>query len=620
MVTGRVTNRRSWSAFKRDRRGNVAMMWALMGTVLIGLIGLTVDFTRAQMIRSQLQNAADGAVLAAAGAPGNVSLADLTALATSYFQAEAGSLATGSTLSLSPVGTNGYRVDVSAPMEIGLARLINNTPWNVAVRSEAERGGVNLEVALVLDTTGSMSGQRITDLRNSAGDLVDIVVSDVQTPFYSKVALVTWGMGVNAGTYADNVRGTIPAGRNISGAAWANGAAKNITGITRARPGVVTSNNHGFSNNDVVWITGVNGMTQVNGRAYTVRNVTTNTFELYSTAATPTMWDTRSSAGYSAYTSGGTVQRCLAANCNVVVTSNGHGFANNDYVWITGVNGMTQINSATDTPWQITGVTANTYTLLNTTGPTYSAYTSSGTGYCTTLGCQYYRFTNASGSQRVLQISNCVSERVTTNVTTDAAPSTTFVGRNYASTGNPCDTGTGLIPLTTDRAALRARISALTAGGSTAGQVGTAWGWYMLSPNWGYLWPNASQRPAAYGAPNTQKIAVLMTDGAFNTAYCNGVIAQNSLSGSGSNNDHINCNATNGASAAQTIALCTAMKARGIIVYTVGFHIDNDATAMSVFSQCATSADHFFLADDGTSLQEAFRQIGQSISQLRLTR
>ena len=133
MVTGRVTNRRSWSAFKRDRRGNVAMMWALMGTVLIGLIGLTVDFTRAQMIRSQLQNAADGAVLAAARAPGNVSLADRTALATSYFQAEAGSLATGSTLSLSPVGTNGYRVDVSAPMEIGLARLINNTPWNVAV-------------------------------------------------------------------------------------------------------------------------------------------------------------------------------------------------------------------------------------------------------------------------------------------------------------------------------------------------------------------------------------------------------------------------------------------------------------------------------------------------------
>ena len=617
MVTGRVTNRRSWLAFKRDRRGNVAMMWALMGTVLIGMIGLTVDFTRAQMIRSQLQNAADGAVLAAARAPGNVTMADRTALANSYFQAEAGSLATGATLSLSPAGNNGYRVDVSAPMEIGLARLINNTPWNVAVRSEAERGGVNLEVALVLDTTGSMSGQRITDLRNSAGDLVDIVVSDVQTPFYSKVALVTWGMGVNAGSYADNVRGTIAGARSISGAAWQNGTTSiNISGATRANPVVITTSSaHGYSTGDTVWISGVNGMTQINNRAYLVYKVTNTTFQLRDPSTNANI----NGSSYSNYSSSGTIRRCLVASCQVQVTSNNHGFANNAWVYVTGVNGMTQINSSGDTAWQVSGVATNTYILNGSVGPNYSAYTSGGSGWCTTQGCQYYRFTNASNATRILQISNCVSERVTTNVTTDVAPTTTFVGRNYASTGNPCDTGTGLIPLTTDRAALRARISALTAGGSTAGQIGTAWGWYMLSPNWGYLWPNASQRPAAYGAPQTQKIAVLMTDGAFNTTYCNGVIAQNSLSGSGSNADHINCNGTNGSSAAQTIALCTAMKARGIIVYTVGFHIDNDATAMSVFSQCATSADHFFLADDGTSLQEAFRQIGQSISQLRLT-
>ena len=101
--------------------------------------------------------------------------------------------------------------------------------------------------------------------------------------------------------------------------------------------------------------------------------------------------------------------------------------------------------------------------------------------------------------------------------------------------------------------------------------------------------------------------------------YCNGVIASNALSGSGSTADHINCAATNGASASQTISICNAMKARGVVVYTVGFHIDNDATALSVFHQCATDDSHFYLADDGTSLQNAFRNIGQSISQLRIT-
>ncbi|MBK8542708.1 MAG: hypothetical protein IPL62_03500 [Caulobacteraceae bacterium] len=88
---------------------------------------------------------------------------------------------------------------------------------------------------------------------------------------------------------------------------------------------------------------------------------------------------------------------------------------------------------------------------------------------------------------------------------------------------------------------------------------------------------------------------------------------------SGSTSDHITCNATNGSSAAQTIAICNAMNQRNIIVYTVDFHIDNDATAMSVFRQCATDESHFYLADDRTTLQNAFQQIGQSISQLRLT-
>ena len=604
-------------AFRRDRRGNVAMMWALMGAVLLGLVGLSVDFTRAQMIRSQLQNAADGAALAAARATQGTSMSARTAAARAYFDSEAGNLAQNATFDLVDIGSNGYRVDVTSPMDMSLARLVSNQPWTIAVSSEAARGGMNLEVALVLDTTGSMSGQRITDLRNSAGDLVDILFATPQVPYYTKIGLITWGMGVNAGGYADAARGSIPAARPITGAAWQNGSTSfNITGATRANPVVITtSTNHGLNDNDPIWISGVNGMTQINNRAYQVHRLTNTTFELRD----PVTYATKiNGTGYSNYSSGGIMRRCLAASCVVQVTSSNHGFANNAWVYITGVNGMTQINSSGDTAWQVTGVTTNTYNLVGSVGPNYSAYTSGGSGWCTTNGCQYYRFTNASGSTRILQISTCVSERVNADVTTDAPPSTTHVGYNYASSGNPCDAGTGVIPMTTDAAPLHARISSLGAAGSTAGQIGTAWGWYLLSPNWGYLWPAAS-RGAAYGTPETQKIAVLMTDGAFNSAYCNGVIAQNSLSGSGSNSDHINCNATNGASATQTIAVCNAMKAQGIVVYTVGFHIDNDATALNVFHSCATDDSHFYLADDGTTLQHAFQQIGQSISQLRLT-
>jgi hypothetical protein len=53
-----------------------------------------------------------------------------------------------------------------------------------------------------------------------------------------------------------------------------------ISAITKANPAVVTSNSHGMSNGDRVFITGVVGMTEVNNREFTVAGATTNTFQL----------------------------------------------------------------------------------------------------------------------------------------------------------------------------------------------------------------------------------------------------------------------------------------------------------------------------------------------------
>jgi Flp pilus assembly protein TadG len=50
---------------RRDRRGNVAMMYALALPVLMFAIGLAIDFTHAAQVRTQLNAAADAAVLAA---------------------------------------------------------------------------------------------------------------------------------------------------------------------------------------------------------------------------------------------------------------------------------------------------------------------------------------------------------------------------------------------------------------------------------------------------------------------------------------------------------------------------------------------------------------------------
>lgn len=93
-------------------------------------------------------------------------------------------------------------------------------------------------------------------------------------------------------------------------------AAKTISGITAANPGVVTATAHGYSNGDIVYISGVVGMTQVNDRAFVVANVATNTFELKGV-------DT---SAYTAYASGGNAYKVtLAAVGEVTNTQLGGG-------------------------------------------------------------------------------------------------------------------------------------------------------------------------------------------------------------------------------------------------------------------------------------------------------
>lgn len=56
-------------------------------------------------------------------------------------------------------------------------------------------------------------------------------------------------------------------------------AAKTITAITKANPGVVSSTSHGFSNGDYV-VLKVTGMFELDQRVFRVANQSTNSFEL----------------------------------------------------------------------------------------------------------------------------------------------------------------------------------------------------------------------------------------------------------------------------------------------------------------------------------------------------
>jgi hypothetical protein len=228
-----------------------------------------------------------------------------------------------------------------------------------------------------------------------------------------------------------------------------------------------------------------------------------------------------------------------------------------------------------------------------------------------------------SASSTTYYLSDCVVERTGTQKYTDAAPGAgqyvmghytmTFTGTGGSKKGVcTVPSGAEVTPLSSDKQALLAKVTSLSAAGGTAGHLGTAWAWYALSPNWSSLWPSSA--PAAYGSANLEKIAILMTDGEYNTQYDSNGIAVNQ-------NSYPTCSsAANGCSTTQARALCTAMKAKGIVVYTIGFQLGGNQTAIDTLNQCATEPGKFYTADNGDQLKQAFRDIALKLTSLYLSK
>ncbi len=203
---------------------------------------------------------------------------------------------------------------------------------------------------------------------------------------------------------------------------------------------------------------------------------------------------------------------------------------------------------------------------------------------------------------------NCVYERRSTSANaSDDAPSgidSLKTLNDLSRFAQPCPTSAKVTALTSNKTALTTLVNGLSAGGTTAGHLGTSWAWYLLSPKWSSIWPSAS-KPADYNDANTRKVAVLMTDGIYNTVE--GL----------SSGDY---SATARESQSRAVALCDGMKAQGITIYTVGFiKAGDDPAAADTLKACATGTGYFFKAEDGDQLDAAFRTIAQDISRLRLT-
>ena len=155
------------------------------------------------------------------------------------------------------------------------------------------------------------------------------------------------------------------------------------------------------------------------------------------------------------------------------------------------------------------------------------------------------------------------------------------------------------LPLTDNRRDLYDYIDDLYSSGNTAGHIGIAWGWYLISPNWASVWPSAA-KPLAYDEPDSAKAMIIMTDGEFNVEYTADKNGHNSQ----------------GTSFDQAKTLCDNIKAEGVRIYTVAFQAP--WAGRDVLNYCASSTEYAFTPDSADELKDAYTKIAQSISDLRI--
>jgi hypothetical protein len=92
--------------------------------------------------------------------------------------------------------------------------------------------------------------------------------------------------------------------RVIQNGSFVTETAGAITGATNANPCVITQVAHGYTTGDWVFIAGVGGMTQLNGRTFVIAVLGANTYSLQDVYG-----NNIDSTGYGAYTAGGTGAR-----------------------------------------------------------------------------------------------------------------------------------------------------------------------------------------------------------------------------------------------------------------------------------------------------------------------
>lgn len=495
--------------FARNTRGNVAILFGLAIIPIVLGVGVAVDYGRALIVRERMVSAADAAALAIGSWTG-LTEAELKVKGQQYFDANypAATLGSVGALNVTFVG-NDINVDVSGSVPTTFMKLANIDAVDVGANAVITVRQRNIEVALVLDTTGSMGrGSKMTSMKTAGKSMVKTLFGDKATSEDVKIAVVPFSGAVNIGT-------------DKLDSGWLDKASHPNTSN-------IAKEDHKFSNGqsilqlfDDLQSTSWGGCVRERAGAY----------ELTDDAPSST------NSKFAPY---------FAPDEPDDDHDNGNNYTN-DYI--------SDGNCGTNNESKRKPNKCQRYT-----GKYNNAQPSSG-------GPNY----------------NCPNNSITA--------------------------------LTNVKSTVNTAIDALSPKGNTVIPAGLLWGWRVLSPGEPFT------EGAAYDSDKWIKAIVLLTDGEnYVDQGDNGHNNSNYNAFGFAKKGHLGSKSGSGAHAelnAKTTAVCAAIKAQGIRVYTIGFQV-YDSTTINMLKTCATEPAMAYLSPTSSALTAIFDSIAQGLSDLRI--
>lgn len=200
--------------FLEDERANILLPFTLLSGTLVVAAGGAIDIARLQDSRVHLQQAVDASALVIANQISNDGTQDTDATRTSKARAAiVANLGTNAsmlgTVTTSATGSS-VTINASASIPTSFLKLVGLQTLDTSAAATTVWANTSLEIALVLDNTGSMADDnKMTSLKSAATSMIDTISAKASSTYSIKFALVPFsnfvkvGSGYSAATWID---------------------------------------------------------------------------------------------------------------------------------------------------------------------------------------------------------------------------------------------------------------------------------------------------------------------------------------------------------------------------------------------------------------------------------